>query len=283
MEKILRNFWLCGLLTTILLGCGSGGNDQKPQPVLDSGSPSWSQVRVSGAGIQGAYWNKFDPGYDHSCAIDTARALYCWGYNLYNQLGTGDQQDQASPTRVGRSKSWKSVSAGGRHTCAIKTNGTLWCWGYNRKGRLGDGTTADHKTPTQVGSEMDWDKVSAGGNHSCATKTTGTLWCWGNNWYGQLGDGTNTNRSSPVDVIGLSSGVTAIVAGNYHTCAIISGGSLKCWGLNGNGQLGDGTTIYRSSPVQIGSSSWSIVSMDTNNALAIGNICRRDRAVVRDH
>jgi alpha-tubulin suppressor-like RCC1 family protein len=75
-------------------------------------------------------------------------------------------------------------------------------------------------------------------------------WCskvLGANWSGQLGDGTSTDRTSPVSVNGIS-GATQIAGGSDHTCAIVSGGSVKCWGGNGNGQLGDGTTTDRSTP-----------------------------------
>jgi hypothetical protein len=117
---------------------------------------------------------------------------------------------------------------------------------------LGDGTTAWRLTPVDVaGLQGGVAAISAGGYHTCAVLTGGGVRCWGANAYGQLGDDTTTRRLSPVEVTGLQSGVRAISAGVWHTCAVTQHGWAKCWGWNRYGQLGDGTTTTRLTPVDV--------------------------------
>ncbi len=144
------------------------------------------------------------------------------------------------------------ISLGVNHTCAVTAAGAVKCWGMNEFGELGDGTSTDRLRPTDV-SAMSGGAiaVSAGGSHTCALTTTGGVKCWGKNQQGQLGDGTLVNRLTPVDVSGLSSGVTAISAGVDHTCALTSAAGIKCWGSNYWGQLGDGTSTNRPTPVDV--------------------------------
>jgi streptogramin lyase/alpha-tubulin suppressor-like RCC1 family protein len=146
-----------------------------------------------------------------------------------------------------------SLSTGNGHTCALPSSGGVKCWGENGDGQLGNGNIpTDSPIPMNVsGLAGGVLAVSAGGLHSCALTGAGGVKCWGNNLNGQLGDSTKTNRSVPVDAIGLGSGVIAVATGDHHTCALTNGGRIKCWGLNGNGQLGNGTTSDSSVPVDV--------------------------------
>ena len=115
-----------------------------------------------------------------------------------------------------------------------------------------DGTTTTGLSPLSLpGSSPGVATIIAGYAHTCAVTTGGAAKCWGDNAWGQLGDGTLTDRLTPVTVSGLSSGVTTISAGFYHTCAVTTGGAAKCWGYNEYGQLGDGTFTKRLTPVTV--------------------------------
>ena len=195
-------------------------------------------------------------GGNHTCAVTTAGGLKCWGSNNNGQLGDRTTIDRNTPVEVtGLSSGVAAVSAGGSHTCAVTAAGGLRCWGQNWSGQLGDGTGVFGNfsaTPVDVvGLTSGVADVSAGRAHTCAVTTAGGVKCWGLNNNGQLGDGTTIDRNTPVDVTGLTSGVAAVSTWGAHTCAVTTAGGVKCWGLNASGQLGDGTTTDRATPVDV--------------------------------
>jgi alpha-tubulin suppressor-like RCC1 family protein len=192
-------------------------------------------------------------GWEHSCALTATGGVRCWGLNDLGQIGDGTNVDRTTAVDVaGLTSGVVAISAGGNHACALTSAGGVKCWGGNGFGGIGDGTTTDRRTPVDVvGLTSGVVAIGVGAFHSCAVTAGGGLKCWGNNEYGGLGDGTLVTRLTPVDVVGLSSGVVAVAAGGRQTCALTSVGGLKCWGHNQWGQVGDGTTTDRSTPVDV--------------------------------
>lgn len=198
--------------------------------------------------------DKVVAGQFHSCALSLAGGVECWGGNDQNSLGDGTGQVRLTPVEVvGLQAGVRVLATGSFHTCAINASRRVQCWGANFDGRLGNGNLLNSAMPVDVQGlgNVDALALALGDSHACAVLAGGAVKCWGTNAFGQLGDGTTQDRLAAVDVVGLGSGVRAISAGYANTCAITSGGALKCWGANGAGQLGDGTRINRSAPVDV--------------------------------
>ncbi len=165
-----------------------------------------------------------------------------------------------------------AIVDGENHSCAVVA-GAVKCWGANTNGQLGNGSTTDAHTPVMI-IASGATAVAAGKAHSCAIVAGGAVKCWGSNVNGELGDGTVTERHAPVEVLGLSGAAIAISSGALHTCVVISNGKIQCWGFNGNGQLGNGTTTttYATAPVtvsNIGSGATQIAGGDAHTCALV--------------
>jgi alpha-tubulin suppressor-like RCC1 family protein len=236
-----------------------------PDPTADSAITCWGAnesgqlgdgslvdrlTPVAGPGLRGVV--QLASGAGFTCALTTASALggtggdvTCWGRNDVGQLG--------SVSTAGRAvlpEGALSITARDRHACAVGMSGTVYCWGANSQGELGDGTTTDRPMPTPVAGPIGFagaSAVAAGTAHTCAL-ADGRVWCWGANQVGQLGDGSDESHVVPT-LLPTLSGVVALAAGAYHTCASKDDGGVVCWGANDRGQLGEGTTSNIGVPV----------------------------------
>lgn len=206
---------------------------------LGDGSTDDSDLPVDVVGLGGPA-TAISAGWEHTCALLENGGVDCWGRNMEGQLGDGTTDDRYNPVAVMELGSVvTSITSGYFHTCARTLEDGLKCWGSNDIGQLGDGSGSSQLTPVDVfGLQSGAAAVSAGEMHSCGLTLTGALKCWGDNYYGQLGTGTLDWLVLPGNVIGMGNGVTGLDAGWEHTCALVTGGGVKCWGNNTDGQLG---------------------------------------------
>jgi alpha-tubulin suppressor-like RCC1 family protein len=187
-------------------------------------------------------------GNAHTCALLASGRVRCWGDNSAGQLGDGSFTRRLSSVAVSGITTAVAITAGARHTCALLADGTARCWGTNDFGQLGNGSILSSTTPVAVSGLTDATALAAGGGHTCALVAGGEARCWGLNNSGQLGVGTTSfSNPTPLRVLDVAS-LVALATGDSHTCALVVDGTARCWGLNSNGQIGDGTTALRTLP-----------------------------------
>lgn len=193
-------------------------------------------------------------GHRHTVVLKKDGTVWAWGRNGFGQLGDGTTATGRSPVQANGLSDIVAVAAGVSHTVAVKSDGTVWTWGSNVYGQLGYATAApdnDSLIPKQVPNMSDVKSIAAGSDHTVVLKRDGTAWTWGWNIAGQLGNGTSTSSHDPVQALsslnprqGLNN-VVSIAAGRMHSIALLSDGTLRVWGLNSSGQLGNGTVQDR--------------------------------------
>jgi alpha-tubulin suppressor-like RCC1 family protein len=186
-------------------------------------------------------------GANHTCAMSSAGAAYCWGSNKDGQLGDGSNTTRYTPVAVEGGIAFASVAGGvggneewGGHTCGLTADGVAYCWGLNQFGELGDNSTATRSMPVAVVGGVTFESLTLGVWHTCGLSPNGAAYCWGNNFWGQLGDGSLDPSRAPVSVAGEIT-FARLAAGDYHTCGLTTSGAVYCWGANYYGQLGNGS------------------------------------------
>ncbi len=200
-------------------------------------------------------------GASYSLALKSDGTVWAWGDNQYGKLGHGIKvNNEYAPVQVVGLTDVVAISAGATHSLVVRADGTVWGWGLKNSGALGDGTTPHineySNKPVQAVGLVDVVAVSAGGRgYSLAVKSDGTVWAWGNNFDGQLGIGTSgwgkdLSKNKPIQVVGLTE-VVAVSAGDSHSLALKSDGTVWAWGPNGHGQIGTGSTETELLPVQV--------------------------------
>ncbi len=223
---------------------GIGSYDNSNTPVASHLPPGTACIAVAG-------------GQSESLFVTSTGVVYATGYGHRGQLGDNSTVNVTSPvlTSIPPGVRIKSVAAGWDDAFALTTKGAVYSWGWNSYGQLGVGTTGKQSNVpvlTHLPTGVTVKAIVAGKYHVLALTSTGSVYAWGSNAFGQLGDGTTADRNLPV-LVQLPAGttVTAIGAGDGHSLAVTSTGSVYAWGDNDYGQLGDGTTTQRNLPVPV--------------------------------
>jgi alpha-tubulin suppressor-like RCC1 family protein len=253
----------CGVKTDGTVWCW--GRNHKKQ--LGDGTTTTRSRPVQVLGLTGA--TQIIAGQWFACALKSNGTVACWGDNDYGQLGDGTTTGRSTPAVIPNLTDVTQISGNYAHVCARLSDSTARCWGWNVLQNLGDGTTTNRPSPVAPSNLTDVAQISAGVFHTCARLNDKTVRCWGAGNNGGLGDGNTTSTTSTkTSPTGLSDVVQIATGGGWNNqCALLSTGVLKCWGLNTNGQVGNGivltgSTIKQLTPVTTGPFPAAISSVD---------------------
>ncbi|MFQ5550196.1 MAG: CARDB domain-containing protein, partial [Gemmatimonadales bacterium] len=218
----------------------------------------------------------FAGGWDHSCRLNASLNAECWGLNLSGQLGDGSTNNSSAPVAVQGGPQFVQIATGQWHTCGIDPSYKAWCWGSNSSGQVGDPSTVgtDVFAPTMVDGGHSFVRLAAGLEHTCGITMEGKIYCWGRGDQGQLGDALFSNSATPVqaDPGGQVFFFTDVTAGIAHTCGIQANQALWCWGLNDEGEFGDGTTNSTGDAVNIVGASGAAIHAGRDHTCHINGI-----------
>lgn len=276
-------------LTNFIQAAGGGEHSAallSDGTVLSWGNNSSGQIGNGTTGVSGCFCVPFpvqssitdvvqlEAGYGHTLAVKADGTVWAWGANTDGQIGDNSQMDRPTPVQVGVGVAGftniVAVSAGEFHSMALKSDGTVWVWGNNGNGQVGNNSTtpANQLVPVQNTTLSNVVAISAGAFHNITLLRDGTVRVWGRNSEGQVGNGSASgNQLVPVQTSGITNVVEIEAGGGYTNVVRLSDGSVRAWGYNGEGEVGNGTTLTsgcfcQSTPVT--------TSVGTGNA-AIGN------------
>ncbi|WP_374073635.1 hypothetical protein [Bdellovibrio bacteriovorus] len=269
------DFFSCALLDNATVKCWGSNNDgqlgQGHMNLIGDGAGEMGDSLPAINLGTGRTAVQISAGSYHTCAVLDNSTVKCWGYNPSGQLGqghvndlgdgAGEMGDSLPAINLGTGRTAVRISAGSLYTCALLDNSTVKCWGANTNGQLGQGHTnplgdgagemGDSLPAVNLGTGRTAVQISTGGSHTCALLDNSTVKCWGANNNGQLGQGNTTQLGDGAGEMGdslptvdLGTGRTAlqISFGTNHSCALLDNSTVKCWGFNGNGRLGQGHT-----------------------------------------
>jgi alpha-tubulin suppressor-like RCC1 family protein len=214
---------------------GDGTTTERDTPVPVAGGRRFRQVTT---------------GAIHTCAVTPSYQGYCWGWDAEGQLGDGaTRQNRSRPSLVAGGHLFAQISAGFTNTCAVTTTARAFCWG---RSPVGDGSTLSRFEPRAVSGNLSFTRVTAGDSHMCGETTGKKAYCWGTNSLGSLGNGVGGVGGIEPKPVAVSGGLLfAQLSAGRGTCGKTPEGAAYCWGENGDGQLGDGTTVSRFVPTLV--------------------------------